>query len=251
MITFEPYNNSIQSPYSIYTVDNLNWDFHFHQAYECILVLSGEILCRISENTYTASAGCGLFIMPFQPHSISTPANSEILIIRFFPELIQQFHSTYLHTYPNVNLFSFKDFDYKTLLTQSNIYIIISYLYQLCGYISDQTSFVPKKEWSNPLIYKVFDYVENHFTEPCELTKLASILGYDASYISKTFHKYTGLHYSHYVNFRRIQHACLLITNTDLHYIQICHMCGFESLRSFNRNFLKFCNCTPSEYRQK
>lgn len=251
MITFEQCNNSIQSPYSIYTVDNLNWELHFHQAYECILVLSGEIHCHISEKIYTVSAHSGLFIMPFQPHSLITPSHSKILIIRFFPDLIHIFHTRHIHSYPQENIFAFHDFDYSSLQKETNIYMITSYLYQLCGLISKQTFFVAKTEWENPLTYKILEYVESHFTNSCHLTELSNALGYDSSYISKTFHKYTGLQYSHYVNFRRIQHACLLITTTDLPYIQISHMCGFDSLRSFNRNFLKYCNCTPSEYKKR
>lgn len=54
-----------------------------------------------------------------------------------------------------------------------------------------------------------------------------------------------------YLNNRRITHACKLLETTKLNSTQIAYECGYNNLRTFNRNFLKYTNTVPSEYKRK
>lgn len=251
MIKYEPYNDNMESPYAIYTVDNLNWELHFHRAFECILVLSGEINCTLNDNIYTVSSHRGLFIMPNQPHSICTETFSEIMIVRFYPEVVSLFFSQYHDRVPATPIFSYESIDWKQLLLSRNLYHITGYLYQLCGCIAEQARFVPCEEWNDSLVHKIFHYVEDNYLHSCSLREISNALGYEATYLSRTFRKHIGITYISYVNHRRIAHACFLMEGRSLPFIAIAGMCGFDSLRSFNRNFAKICGCSPTEYRNK
>ena len=48
----------------------------------------------------------------------------------------------------------------------------------------------------------------------------------------------------------RISHACYLLTNDSMSIYELSEECGFKSLRSLNRNFLKVVGVTPTEYRR-
>ncbi len=47
MILYEAYNLDASNPYTMFDVHDLIWELHFHRAYECVFVCSGEICCRI------------------------------------------------------------------------------------------------------------------------------------------------------------------------------------------------------------
>lgn len=78
---------------------------------------------------------------------------------------------------------------------------------------------------------------------------IAQNTSYNAEYISRTFKKHIGISCKHYITARRLSYATYLLTKTD----ETCLFCalesGFTSLRSFNRNFKKYLNVSPMEYK--
>jgi AraC-like DNA-binding protein len=53
-----------------------------------------------------------------------------------------------------------------------------------------------------------------------------------------------------YLNSVRIGHACRLLSDNEKNIVEIAYSCGFNTLANFNRQFKKFKNMTPSEYRK-
>ncbi len=249
MIFYESFHLDINTPYSIYTVQNLNWGIHFHRAFECIFVIAGEIQCCVNQQDYLLHENEALFIMPNQLHAIKTPQQSHILVIRFHPEIVDHFYSQYVNQKPASNYFKPVNFDFNRLINTENYFTIIGLLYEICGIFMEQATFLADDTSDKELINAIFNYVESHFHEDCSLKNTAQELGYHYDYISKVFIKHTGTSFTSYVNHRRITQACFLITNTTDTFISIANACGFHSLRSFNRNFYQICNCTPSQYR--
>jgi AraC-like DNA-binding protein len=47
----------------------------------------------------------------------------------------------------------------------------------------------------------------------------------------------------------RINHACSELSSTELPIVSIAERCGYTSLSSFNRQFQKIMQISPSEYR--
>jgi AraC-like DNA-binding protein len=70
-------------------------------------------------------------------------------------------------------------------------------------------------------------------------------------YLSQYFKQATGLSYTDYVIRYRVNEASYLLKNTSQTVLQTAYDCGFESLRSFNRNFKRVTALTPQEYRDK
>ena len=73
---------------------------------------------------------------------------------------------------------------------------------------------------------------------------------YDYAYISKFFKKNIGISFNEYVNRRRVSEACYLLKTTDKSVLEIGMECGYDSLRSFNRNFRLYLNMSPREFQK-
>ena len=56
--------------------------------------------------------------------------------------------------------------------------------------------------------------------------------------------------YNQHVNSYRLNHAGYLLHNSDLSVLEISEECGFDSLRTFNRNFKDFYKMTPVQYKK-
>lgn len=60
-----------------------------------------------------------------------------------------------------------------------------------------------------------------------------------------------GVNTTQYVQRKRVERACRLLTDTELSLTDIYVKCGFESANYFTRVFRKLTGDTPSDYRKK
>jgi len=96
---------------------------------------------------------------------------------------------------------------------------------------------------------KVFDYLEEHYTEEITLEKAADIAGFSKFHFSRQFKKCSGYSFYDYLCYLRIKSAESLLPNPELSITELALQSGFASLSTFNRTFKRFKNCTPTEYR--
>ena len=57
--------------------------------------------------------------------------------------------------------------------------------------------------------------------------------------------------FNDYINSLRVSNACKHLLKTDLSITEISEIVGFNTLRTFNRAFVKQMGITPSDYRTK
>ena len=102
---------------------------------------------------------------------------------------------------------------------------------------------------------KIKKYLEGYIISLCiegenvSSEKLAEKIRYDYAYLSRIFRKTVGISYNSYVNHYRLGHACYLLENTNYSITQCALESGYDSVRSFNRNFKSYLNTTPKNYR--
>ena len=53
-----------------------------------------------------------------------------------------------------------------------------------------------------------------------------------------------------FLNHFRLEQACKMLVTSNDSVIEICNICGFGSVRSFNRVFKNKIGKTPAEYRR-
>lgn len=97
----------------------------------------------------------------------------------------------------------------------------------------------------------VLNYVNQHFTEKISLSQTSHELGISTANLSQIFSSVIGCSFMSHVNSLRIAHAKRLLRSSSYSINEICTMSGFQSKRTFFRNFQKMCGQTPAQFRKK
>ena len=140
---------------------------------------------------------------------------------------------------------------FSGISSKSDISTVKGTLYILCG-IFDQTAEYRQRANSgeDSLLYTILEYIEKNYSGECLLKNVIDSIKYDYAYISKFFKKNIGISFNEYVNRRRVSEACYLLKTTDKSVLEIGMECGYDSLRSFNRNFRLYLNMSPREFQK-
>lgn len=94
-------------------------------------------------------------------------------------------------------------------------------------------------------------YVSEHYAQEIRVQDMARACAMSESYFRKVFVKLMGLSPLEYVNRHRIHRAMHLlhITNDSVQHIALA--CGFPSLATFARNFIRYVGQNPSSWRRQ
>lgn len=76
-------------------------------------------------------------------------------------------------------------------------------------------------------------------------------LGVSPTYFSRTFARLLGMSYPTYCALGFVNGARRMLAQTELSVNKIAAICGYDSLRSFNRQFRAISGVTPTEYRER
>ena len=235
---------------------DFSYPLHLHDSFEYITVLSGEMEVTVDKNKYTLCAGDSLLIFPNQLHDLVTRDKSSHFLCIFSPKLVQEFSKMTASKIPESNAFLVDSFYINRLLALDNESMadkvaMKGLLYSICGEFNKGATYVEQKSKRDDLLSRIFKYVGDNFRTDCTLRSLSAELSYNYVYLSKFFKQCTNITFIEYVNRHRVEEACYLLKNSDQTVLQIAYDCGFDSLRSFNRNFKAVTSLTPSEYQNK
>jgi len=100
-------------------------------------------------------------------------------------------------------------------------------------------------------INTIYHYVRNHYTQKITLANIASQVHMGEESFSRFFSKIMNKPFFYFLNEYRVNVASKLLIESDLQVTQISYACGFESLPFFYRQFKKFKNCSPNQYRKE
>lgn len=100
------------------------------------------------------------------------------------------------------------------------------------------------------IMEEVKQYIITNLSEDLSLNKLAEIVHFNPSYLSRLFKQYTGYKLSEYISEIKIKKAKELLENTDLKISQIAAAVGFDSPRYFAHFFKGTAKMTPLDYRE-
>ncbi len=250
------FQNSMSSEH-IKLEDGYDFSFplHMHGNFELFTVTEGEMTVTVDKKVYTLKKDDALLIFPNQAHEISTVKHSCHFLCIFSPMLVQAYSKIFSSKLPTDNKFRLDGFYVKQLQkmrdTEMSIMQIKGLLYTICGEFDAGADYTLRENEVEQLTSQIFRYVEDNYSKNCSLAALSSEVSYNYVYLSKYFKKHTGIAFTDYVNRYRINEACYILQNTDQTILKIAYDCGFDSLRSFNRNFKSVMGMTPSEYRAK
>lgn len=97
---------------------------------------------------------------------------------------------------------------------------------------------------------QIKDYLDTNYAEHITLDTLTSLTHMNKYYMSHSFVKYTGYSPIQYLNMKRMEAACTLLTDTDMSISAISSAAGFSSQSYFTQIFRKHYGMSPIKYRQ-
>ncbi|HBA48464.1 MAG TPA: hypothetical protein DCZ91_11835 [Lachnospiraceae bacterium] len=98
----------------------------------------------------------------------------------------------------------------------------------------------------------LMDYLQLHLhDDDLSLGKLADAFQLSESSISRKIKQITDSNFLDYVNRKRIEYACSLLSETDMSVNDISKAAGYENDITFRRLFKKYMGTTPGEYRRQ
>ncbi|MEK4670072.1 AraC family transcriptional regulator [Niallia sp. FSL R7-0271] len=249
MVFFEHYGLKEQESFKYFTLVNSNFPLHFHRAYEFIIVHEGELLVTINKKEYILRKNDLAFIFNNQLHELKMITQSNITILIFSPELIGHFFMNYKGYIPENNVLHLTHL--PNIKGLDSIYQQKSFLYDICSKLVSKTNFIPVTHSpKTKVLYKILLYVDTNYMNDCTLKVVAKNLQYDYAYVSKLFVQMTNMTFTEYLMHYRVSQACYLLKNSENTISEIAMDCGFNNIRSFNRNFKKITKKSPRQYKE-
>ena len=111
------------------------------------------------------------------------------------------------------------------------------------------------KNYANPDYSKstkdVIDYIQLHLEEELSLNYLAEHFKKNASALSHSFSKETGISLTKFIHQTRIREAVRLFNTTDFSVSDIAVMVGYQDFSYFSKIFSKQTGLSPREYKSR
>lgn len=248
--------------------------FHWHRELEIIRILEGNLQLYLEDMEISASVGDILFINGGWIHG-GTPKNCiyecavfdlksllmhtegckqyllpllghDILLPSYFSK--EQAETLGLHAavWQLFETLSYAAFGWE-LSTLGHMYTIFGILFshRLC-LPADATSRQHTKKTAQ--LKSVLEYIDSNYQNPITLDELAHVAGMSPKYFCRCFQIMAHRTPIDYLNYYRIERACLLLNTSDLSVTETAFACGFNDSGYFIRTFKKYMGVTPKQY---
>jgi two-component system, response regulator YesN len=102
---------------------------------------------------------------------------------------------------------------------------------------------------SDNVIDNIKVYISKNYSRPLTLERFSALFFINPSYLSFLFKEKTGENLTDYINRERIEHAKLLLKNSNDKVYKVAKVLGYDNPKYFFRVFKKMTGYTPEEYR--
>lgn len=246
---FESQHSIDEALFAIRYMMNITFPLHLHRSFEYVEQICGSTEITICDQKYLLKPGDAVLIFPLQPHSYATVARGRIRICIFSPNFVTSFYKTNQNKIPENN--KFQCFLPQTI-SSDNIFHKKALTYFICGEFDRDRKYIDaSRKNENQILVKLLLYTDKNFRSRCLLRDAAASIGYDYAYISKLFKRKVGISFRQYVNNLRIIESKRLLIDGTKSIEEVAECCGFSSLRTFDREFLKQVETTPSNYQKQ
>lgn len=237
--------------------------FHTHPFTELFFVVNGEGKFLFRDETYMIKAGDLIIIPPYLEHTEQSIHQSPLEYyvigldgISFLPENKQTCVQIFCNFHNNKlisDLFSQMLYEIRhqsygsERICQNLLEILIIRIIRSQHLIpvSLNTTHMSKE------CAQIKEYLDTNYAENITLDTLTELTHMNKYYMAHSFAKYTGQSPIQYLNQRRMEAACTLLTNTDYSISTIASAIGFSSQSYFTQTFRKNYGTTPIKYRQQ
>ena len=107
-----------------------------------------------------------------------------------------------------------------------------------------------KKDYKIDLIKKILNYIHENYNDKIYIEDLALEANMNVKYFCRFFKSVIGKTPVEYINSYRIEKATELLQTETLSISNIALSVGIDNFSYFVKQFKKYKNCTPSQYRK-
>lgn len=106
-----------------------------------------------------------------------------------------------------------------------------------------------RKKTGSSQIAEALDYVRVEYANPIKVEDLANVCHMSETHFRRVFEAYMNMSPMDYINLVRVQRACDIMKKTDDSMDIVAQKSGFTTTSTFNRNFKKFLNTSPYQWK--
>lgn len=229
-------------------------------------VNSGKVDLTVSDKKYSANKGDFILILPREVYSLSSKSSDvSILNIPVFDEKNDVDMSKYKTLSPVISYstpLNREISDYFALLMKENGVKEKGYSYMMDGLshviltsiirsnaiapCSDEE--IKRYDADLSLIKTVKEYVRENYMDGISLESTSAYCSLSLFYFSHQFKKIMGITYYDYLTAYRLDKAIDMLSDPKAKITDISPLCGFATVRTFNRSFKGFFGCSPTDY---
>ncbi len=248
-----------EAPVRVKEVDNLFEPQHMHPQYELIFLLSGSLRLDIGPRAFSLRPGDLAFITQNLAHACKTQGSSRCLMVWVGPQALPTLTTRLLRHEVREPVVSLRD-DLEEVqncagrlmaetLGRADKDVLLGYVQILLGRAFERFILSPSPGGEESLAAKALKYLSLHYLEPVSLDDVASAVYASRYHLSRIMNQQFGYGFYDYINQLRINDAKYRLWHTDSRIADIALACGFETIRSFNRVFLRLVRMSPRAYR--
>lgn len=179
--------------------------------------------------------------------SLYLSGDDVITIKHFLVDIFLQTKQVTMHKYSHIEI----PFAHNSVIIEliENKY----YLYEIIQYFAEQFEMIMRAigNTSNEYIFDdILYYIDHNYSAQLKLETIASLFGYNSSYLGKLFSQKMDQNFNSYLDVVRIKHSVELLDTTDLKVYEIATKVGYSNVNYFHHKFKKLKGISPVEYRK-
>ncbi len=243
---------------------------HFHKEFEFCVVQSGKMTVQVNENYITLSDGEGIFINSGTLHSVLSAENTcgHMIILLFKSDFIMSDKDLIKNRYivPLINgelsvPEKLNSEECELILQMNDIYENKEFGYELemkcyatklMSLLIKETHRKKKKNENKniEIIKKTIDFIHKNYKNNVTLAEMSAYVFVSPEHLCRVFSQMSDVSPFQYLNRYRIIQSGRMLLNENASISEIASECGFNSSSYFNKMFMRFMGCTPSQYRK-
>lgn len=235
-----------------------DFDCHFHKKLEIYYILSGQFNITINGVDYSFLQDEIAFVPQFYVHGGNPSNTSKEFTLIPTHELTGDISALFKNTtlpckmsdtsfnksaiFPIIYALKKDPSCNKDVVMKGYLNIIFGNLYYHYNTVEIQTG------ENIEFIVSVLKYIDDNFKKKLDLEFLSSLFGYNKFYFSRQFNKIVKMNINEYINYVRLQKfSAIYASNEKIRITELAFDCGFDSLATFYRSFMRIYNKKPKQ----
>ncbi|MFH1879722.1 MAG: AraC family transcriptional regulator [Bacillota bacterium] len=271
MLTHEhkTYDNALGLPIAILKTERCEFASHWHYDFEAAFVLTGGVSVTLNGAAARLCAGDAFICSNGDIHSYADPSkDSLVLLLTFDPYAARKagtlvfdsavrssvFRPDAMRPDTRLDTLLNRMHDEYARLNSASAFFLYAYILEIQGILH---RYYLKREFQADgaaqrlhlhMIRESISRIEAHYAEEITIADMAKGALMSVSNYSREFKKITGTGFKEYLNLVRLREAAAAMDQGREGVAGIAYGCGFGSVRTFNRVFLRHFGMTPGAY---